>query len=146
MKPLKRGYRIRVRPDTQTVRIYLNSKPKELRRGDLNYTVRASYKKSATLNGGAKEPIKAARKAVKLSVKQDQEQYCLDSANELEHMSKNDNTKKMFKSLRKKINGKIPSTANTLEGKCGEIIRSEEGQLERWREHFSELLNPVNAL
>ena len=98
--------------------------------------------KKRPLVGGAKEPLKVARKAVKQSLKRDREQYWSDLANELEQASRSHNSRKMFKLL-KEATGKAPVTVDTLKDKSGELIRTEEGRMERWREHFSELLNPV---
>jgi hypothetical protein len=77
---------------------------------------------------------------VKRSVRRDKRQWVDELAQKAEEAEKRGDLKELY-SITKKLSRKGFNRNKPLRNKSGEIISTQEEQLMRWKEHFSELLN-----
>ena len=88
----------------------------------------------------AQEEYTEANRAVKNSVKTDKANFIEDLAKEAEDASAQGNMKQLY-DITRKLAGKYKNTDRPIKDKNGNVLTSDEDQLNRWREHFEELLN-----
>jgi hypothetical protein len=87
-----------------------------------------------------------AHKEVKRNIKIDKRNYVEGLAAEAEEAIGSGNMKKLY-DITKKLSGKYSKTERPVKDKQGKTIASTEHQMNRWAEHFEELLNrpaPLN--
>ena len=96
--------------------------------------------KSERLKTILKNKCRAKDKEVKNSVRADKRTYMDDLAQQGEHAANIGEQRTLF-TLTKKITNESCRKSTPVKNKDGEVIKSEAGQIERWREHFSEVLN-----
>jgi hypothetical protein len=77
---------------------------------------------------------------IKRQLKIDKESWWNVKAHELEGACKKHDMRLLYSTLRS-CSGKIKATSSSLKDHNGAQIKSLEGKLERWREHFNSLLN-----
>ena len=82
----------------------------------------------------------AKDKEVKKSVRVDKRTFMDDLAKQAEHAANRGEQRTLF-TLTKKITNESCRKSTPVKNKDGEVIKSEADQIERWREHFSEVLN-----
>ena len=88
----------------------------------------------------------AANKEVKKLVKQDKRNFVENLAKEAEEAAGSQNMKRLYE-ITKKLSQKQGQADRPVKDKDGKPLVGEEQQLERWAEHFEELLNrspPLN--
>ena len=85
-----------------------------------------------------KNKCRAKDKEVKNSVRVDKRTYMDDLAKQAELAANRGEQRTLFK-LTKKINNESCRKSTPVKNKDGEVIKPD--QIERWREHFSEVLN-----
>ena len=73
-------------------------------------------------------------------LKQDKENCHIRLAEKAEEAERTHNHKVLFQTI-KKIKGKGPSAISQVKAADGSTLESEEEQLDRWKEHFRDLLN-----
>ncbi|KAK2707552.1 hypothetical protein QYM36_006675 [Artemia franciscana] len=95
------------------------------------------------LLSGPNEPLKNARKLVKQSSCSDRGKYGSQMVSDMQQVAESHNLRKTFKLLRE-ATGKSPISTNSLKDKTSNLIQTEK-DIERWKENFSELLNPSKA-
>ncbi|RXN14088.1 endonuclease-reverse transcriptase [Labeo rohita] len=88
----------------------------------------------------AQEDYTAADKEVKTSVKRDKRDYINDLANQAEEAAGKGNQRDLY-AVTRRLAGKFQQTDKPVKDKKGNPLTTTEGQLKRWAEHFSELLN-----
>ena len=79
-------------------------------------------------------------------IKADKRKYIDNLAEEAEDAARNENMKQLYDTTRK-LSGKYSRPQRPVRDKEGNSIKTKDGQLHRWAEHFEELLNrppPVN--
>ena len=86
------------------------------------------------------EEYTEANRAVKNSVKTDKANFTEDLAKEAEDASAQGNMKQLYE-ITRKLAGKYKRTDRPVKDQNGNVLTSDEDQLNRWREHFEELLN-----
>jgi hypothetical protein len=77
---------------------------------------------------------------VKRSVRRDKRQWMDELAQKAEEAEKRGGLKELY-SITKKLSRKGFNRTKPVRNNRGEIISTQEEQLKRWKEHFSELLN-----
>ena len=82
----------------------------------------------------------AKDKKVKNSVRADKRTYMDDLAKQAEHSTNRGEQRTLF-TLNKNITNESCRKGTPVKNKDGKVITPEEDQIERWREHFSEVLN-----
>lgn len=85
-------------------------------------------------------------KEVKRNIKKDKQAYFEDIADKAEQAAYQGNLKELYESTRK-LSGKYSRPERPIKDKQGQTISDSELQMERWAEHFEELLNrpaPIN--
>ena len=110
-------------------------------------------KKSAVNNSrtrsakaAAQAEYTAANKEVKKLVKQDKRNFVENLAKEAEEAAGSQNMKRLY-DITKKLSQKQGQADRPVKDKDGKPLVGEEQQMERWAEHFEELLNrppPLN--
>ena len=121
----------------ETLRMIQERKQKK---ADIN-TSKTRAKKTA-----AQEKYTQAHKMVRQSVKKDKQEYYEDLADQAEEAAHYGNMKELY-NIGRKLTGKFNRPERPVKDKHGQIITESEKQLDRWTEHFKELLNrpaPVN--
>ena len=83
------------------------------------------------------EAYTAANRRVKHSIRADKRHYIESLATEAAHRV---NPRDLYNTT-KKLSRKFASSDMPVKDKQGKDIQSEEGQINRWKEHFEELLN-----
>ena len=94
----------------------------------------------------AKEDFRNKAREVKRSIKEDRENYINGLADKAEKAAANGHMRVLYQ-ITKTLSGKYSKPQVTVTDKEGQVIYGEEAQADRWKEHFSELLNrpaPVN--
>ena len=94
----------------------------------------------------AQEDYTNINRMVKRSIKADKRKYIDNLAEEAEEAARNGNMKQLYDTTRK-LSGKYSRPQRPVGDKEGNSIKTKDGQLHRWAEHFEELLNrppPVN--
>ena len=86
------------------------------------------------------EEYTEANRAVKNSVKSDNEDFFEYIAKEAEDASAQGNNKQLY-DITRKLAETYKHTDRPIKDKNGNVLTSDEDQLKRWREHFEELLN-----
>ena len=81
-----------------------------------------------------------AHKEVRRGVKKDKREYFEHLAEEAEQAAHSGNMKELYNTTRK-LAGKFSRPERPIRDKQGQTIADSEQQLERWAEHFEELLN-----
>jgi len=110
--------------------------------------VEARKEKKSTLNMSRTRTAKARAQAdyttadreVKRSIKKDKRDYIEDLASQAESAAIQGNSKDLYMTT-KKLAGKFKQTEKPVKAKDGKSLTTTEDQLNRWAEHFSELLN-----
>ena len=105
-------------------------------------------KKKAMLNNSrtrtektrAREAYTEAAKSVKKSIRKDKRDFVEALALEAEEAARNRSIKDLY-TITKKLSGKYSKPERPVKSKDGKTIPGEEGQTNRWKEHFEELLN-----
>jgi len=82
----------------------------------------------------------ALSKEVKKCARRDYRVYVDSTANEAQIAANQGNIKGMFNAIRRLMNNVWPNTA-PIRDKEGKTITSIEGQIQRWKEYFEEILN-----
>ena len=77
---------------------------------------------------------------MKKKTKKDRKSYIDELASEAEVAAKQHNPKKLYK-ITRQLAGTNRSTNRPVKNKQGNLLTKESQQMERWREHFQELLN-----
>lgn len=88
----------------------------------------------------AQQKYTEAHKAVRRSVRADKRKYADNLAKEAEDAAAKRNMKALYDTT-KKLAGKHHRADKPIRDKAGTVLTRTEDQLDRWREHFSELLN-----
>ena len=88
----------------------------------------------------AQEEYTAAEKEVKKSISMDKKNYVDDLASQAEEAAGQGNLKDLYL-VTKKLARKFNQTDKPVKDKNGNSLNTEEEQVRRWAEHFSELLN-----
>ena len=103
---------------------------------------KAAVNNSRTRTGKARarDEYAEANKQVRKSIKADKRNYVDKLASEAERAAHQGNMRELYTTV-KKLSGKFNKPERPVKGKDGRIIKDEEGQKERWREYFEELLN-----
>ena len=83
-----------------------------------------------------------ANKAVKTSARQDKRRYIETLAKEAEEAAGQRNMKALYDTTRK-LAGKKHKMSRPVKNKDGETLNTTKEQIERWAEHFKELLNQI---
>ncbi|KAJ8337023.1 hypothetical protein SKAU_G00382430 [Synaphobranchus kaupii] len=101
-------------------------------------------KKAAVANSHtrakAQEEYTDAKGVVRKSIKAEKLKYISSLAEEAEEAAGNGNMMQLYDTTRK-MSGKYSKPPRPLKDKEGNTIVTKEGQLNRWAEHFEELLN-----
>ena len=84
-----------------------------------------------------------ARKAAATKVKLFKERVCKEFEERLDDDFKMAN--KLFRQTIRRLRGKMSQAAFFIEGSNGVSSKDQDAILNRWREYFSDLLNPVHA-
>ena len=82
----------------------------------------------------------AANREVKRSIRKDKRDYIDNLAKQAEEAAGQGNLKHLYM-ITKKLAGKFNQTDKPVKDKEGNSLTTAEGQLQRWAEHFAELLN-----
>jgi hypothetical protein len=88
----------------------------------------------------AQEEYSEANRKVKKSAKIDKRNYVEALADQAEEAARHGNTRELYTTI-KRLSGKYSKPERPVKGKDGQPIPDEEGQRNRWAEHFEELLN-----
>ena len=84
-----------------------------------------------------------AHKEVRRLIKEDKRNYFSSLAIQAENAAASGNMKDLYDTT-KKLAGKYSGTNNQVKDKEGNILTREDDQLQRWVDHFSELLNRLS--
>ena len=93
-----------------------------------------------TLAEDLQEQYKAKNKAVKKSARQDKRNYIENKAKEVEEAAKVNDSRKLY-NITRSLSCKSQQNSTTIKDLNGNILTTVEDQLNRWAEHFSEILN-----
>ena len=93
-----------------------------------------------TLAEDLQEQYKAKNKAVKKSACQDKRNYIENKAKEAEEAAKVNDSRKLY-NITRSLSCKSQQNSTTIKDINGNILTTVEDQLNRWAEHFSEILN-----
>ena len=93
-----------------------------------------------TLAEDLQEQYKAKNKAVKKSARQDKRNYIENKAKEAEEAAKVNDSRKLY-NITRSLSCKSQQNSTTIKDLNGNILTTVEDQLNRWAEHFSEILN-----
>ncbi|KAK7107318.1 hypothetical protein V1264_015265 [Littorina saxatilis] len=96
--------------------------------------------KTRAAKAKANEEYAEANRSVKHSIKTDKKNYIEMLATEAEEAAYHGNTRDLYSTI-KKISGKFAKPERPVKDRNGRAIPDEEGQKNRWVEHFQELLN-----
>ena len=88
----------------------------------------------------AQEDYYKSNKEVKRSARADKRNYINSLAEEAEEAAASNNMKQLYETTRK-LSGKYSRPERPVKDKAGNTIQGTERQLQRWAEHFEELLN-----
>ena len=101
--------------------------------------------RTRTSKAKAQEEYSEANREVKRSIKADKRSYIDRLAEEAEQAAGSGNLKQLYDTTRK-LSGKYSKSERPVKDKEGKTIMAEEEQLNRWAEHFEELLNRPSPL
>ena len=103
---------------------------------------KAAVNKSRSRSGKASacEAYTTANRRVKHSIRADKRNYIESLATEAEEAAQHGNLRDLYNTT-KKLSRKFASSDRPVKDKQGKDIQSEEGQINRWKEHFEKLLN-----
>nr|KAG5711041.1 hypothetical protein BaRGS_013775 [Batillaria attramentaria] len=96
--------------------------------------------RTRTSKAAAQAEYTEAHKKVRQSVKKDKREYYEDIADKAEQAAHDGNMKELY-DLTRKLAGKYSKPERPIKDKQGQTIIDSERQLERWADHFEELLN-----
>ena len=96
--------------------------------------------RSERLKQQLRERYKAKNKEVKKRIKADKKEWINNIAKEAEDAAANHHMKTLY-SLTKTLSNEKPKKCVTINNKDGKTITNSEERKERWKEHFSEILN-----
>ena len=128
------GFRTHAQPGWMTGRSLEKVSDRKAIKDKMNAT------KSERLKTILKNKYIAKDKEVKNIVRADKRTYMDDLAKQAEHAANRGEQRTLF-TLTKKITNESSKKRTPVKNKDGEVIKSEADQIERWREHFSEVLN-----
>ncbi|KAL1448183.1 hypothetical protein WDU94_005664 [Cyamophila willieti] len=94
----------------------------------------------ATPSTNQKKKYVSARKRCQTEVRKIKEKWWIQKTDELQTMMNTNDTYNLYRSI-KEIVGPIKKALNIIEDSKGEVLKSKNEQLARWREHFDNLLN-----
>ena len=121
---------------------------KEWLSAESNRKIEERKQKKATVNNSrtrnekqrAQREYTEAHKEVKKSIRNDRRQYIEDLAEEAEAAAAAHNMKDLYDTT-KKLCGKFQQSDRPIKDKDGNTLKTTEDQLNRWAQHFEELLN-----
>lgn len=96
--------------------------------------------RTRTAKAKANDEYAEANRSVKRSIKKDKKNYVEMLAAEAEEAAHHGNTRDLYATI-KKLSGKFAKPERPVKDRNGRAIPDEEGQKNRWVEHFQELLN-----
>ncbi|KAL3863347.1 hypothetical protein ACJMK2_005107, partial [Sinanodonta woodiana] len=96
--------------------------------------------RTRTAKAKANDEYAEANRSVKRSIKKDKKNYVEMLATEAEEAAHHGNTRDLYATI-KKLSGKFAKPERPVKDRNGRAIPDEEGQKNRWVEHFQELLN-----
>ena len=128
------GFRMHAQPGWMTGRSLKKLRERKAIKDKINAT------KSERLKTMLKNKYRAKVKEFKNSVRVDKRMYMNDLAKQAEHAANRGEQRTLF-TLTKKITNESCRKSTPVKNKDGEVIKSEAYQIERWRDHFSEVLN-----
>lgn len=96
--------------------------------------------KTRTKKAAAHRDYQVANKEVKKSARRDKKNYIETLAQEAEEAAGKNNLKELYMTT-KKLTGKFRRSNTQIRDKQGRLLTTKEEQLQRWNEHFKELLN-----
>ncbi|KAL3888482.1 hypothetical protein ACJMK2_000849, partial [Sinanodonta woodiana] len=96
--------------------------------------------RTRTAKAKANDEYAEANRSVKRSIKKDKKNYVEMLATEAEEAAHHGNTRDLYATI-KKLSGKFAKPERPIKDRNGRAIPDEEGQKNRWVEHFQELLN-----
>jgi flagellum-specific peptidoglycan hydrolase FlgJ len=116
--------------------------PETLRKIDKRKEEKAKINDSKTRTAKAKSQAvyAQAHKEVRKSIKQDKQTYIDNMAKKAEEAAGKNNMRDLYGITRKLSQGSF-RTIKPIKNKDGEVLTSEEDQMKRWEEYFSEILN-----
>lgn len=88
----------------------------------------------------AQEKYTKTNREVKRSIKADKRKYIDDLAREAEEAAAKGNLKDLYDNTRK-LTGKYQQTNKPIKDKAGRLLGNAQEQMQRWAEHFKDLLN-----
>ena len=88
----------------------------------------------------AQEEYSEAHKQVRQSIKNDKREFYEDLADQAEQAAHNGNMRELY-DIGRRLTGKFSRSERPVKDKQGHNITESEKQLDRWTEHFEELLN-----
>ena len=89
-----------------------------------------------------KKEYEKLNKQVKKSVKNDDEKWAANISTKLQDAANTGNQREVWRHI-KILSGKTQKHTSAVRDKNGNFITDPKGKLERWKEHFEELLNPT---
>ncbi|KAI8514967.1 hypothetical protein Bbelb_075580 [Branchiostoma belcheri] len=110
-------------------------------------TLKADIDNSRTRNqkANAMKAYNAADRRVKRSCRKDKRRWFSDIAAEAEVAASKQDMKTLYK-ITKTLSGKRRQVNKPVQDKEGKLLATKEEQLERWKEHFTEILNRTPPL
>ena len=87
-----------------------------------------------------KEEYRVKDKEVKRSVREDKRKWLSERAQMAQNAAENGRQKEIF-SIVKQLTGKANKQTAAVKNKQGKLLKSKKDRLERWKEHFHEVLN-----
>ena len=97
-------------------------------------------RRTRAANAAAQKEHTAANREVRKSVKTDKRDFVEELAEEAERAAASRNTKQLYDTT-KKLAGKFKKSERPIRDKNGTVLTGVDMQLNRWAEHFGELLN-----
>ena len=120
---------------------YHKERSKRSKRGETEKQTSCKSKTRAA-KGIAQEKYTKSNKEVKKLIKADKRNYIENLAKEAEEAAAKGNMRDLF-SKTKQLAGKYQNNNKPVKDKNGKILSSIQDQVNRWTEHFKELLNKI---
>ena len=129
------GFKKKERKEWISEETWLRVEERKEIKGELNKeNMRADEKERWRQEYGGKD------KEVKASVRRDKRRFLDEKAEEAEEAARNFDSRTLFQ-ISKELGGKKFNSVGQVKKKDGQIAVTEEEQMERWAEHFEEVLN-----
>jgi hypothetical protein len=96
--------------------------------------------RSERIQNRLKAEYKEKDKEVKRSVREDKRRWMSEKAERAQNAAENGRQKELY-SIVKQLTGQTTRQAAAVKSKNGELLKSKEARLVRWKEHFQEVLN-----